>query len=144
MQSRPDPVDQRINRQTKQQTEPRTINLIGEPRDVHVARGFARQVLTENGVDDADDDAILVVSELVTNAIVHGRAPITLMVEVQADSVLICVSDAGHGVPTRKFAQDHDEGGRGLGIVDGLSKEWYIRHDEGSKAMIARLPLRFD
>ena len=141
MHSPPDPAGHRFAGRVTVR-EPRMLRLVGEPRDVHVARAFARQVLAARGVDDRDDETILVVSELVTNAIVHGEAPITLTVDVQVDAVVVSVCDAGERCPIRRSAGESDEGGRGLGIVEGLSEHWYVEHAEDSKTTTARVPLR--
>lgn len=100
----------------------RAISLIGEPRDVHIARGFVLNVLTARGNGKGGEDVVVVASELVTNAIVHGRPPITLSLVVQPASVVVSVSDTGTAIPKRAVADVNDESGRGLTVVDLLSR----------------------
>jgi anti-sigma regulatory factor (Ser/Thr protein kinase) len=69
------------------------------------------------------DDATLVVSELVTNAIVHAGGAVRITVTRDGDNVRIDVHDNGSGFPHLRTA-DTSPGGRGLHIVDQLSKQW--------------------
>ena len=98
--------------------------------DDATAPGQARRFLEEShcSVHGASvlDDAKLLVSELVTNAIRHGSPPIELQVECVGDRGLeVRVRDAG----TTNDLEVVDRGdnavdGRGLRLVDLLSKSW--------------------
>jgi anti-sigma regulatory factor (Ser/Thr protein kinase) len=121
---------------------PASVMLLGEPRDVHVARAFTRRMLAQNGCTDWHaDDAVLVVSELVTNAIVYGRPPMNLSVTVQPDEVVVAVSDSSNSDPFARLPDDDDEGGRGVAIVEQLSETWWVEHGNGRKSVIARVRL---
>jgi two-component sensor histidine kinase len=82
------------------------------------------------------DDAGLMVSELVTNALVHGRGAITIRIASQPAHLTIEVADEGHGtvsiVPAPGAA-----GGWGLRIVDELADDWGTR--KGSTRVWFRL-----
>ncbi len=73
------------------------------------------------------DTAKLLVSELVTNAVVHGHGEITLRATLDEDRLLVDVIDQGRGfertVRQRDFAS---VGGRGLAIVDAEASRWGI------------------
>lgn len=101
--------------------------------------------LTEHAgvTGDVVADHELVVSELVANAIVHGRSPIRLTVAVTGTAVEGSVTDHGPGRPTlaRTFGEEEAERGRGLMIVDALA-EWGCRpadHGPG-KSVWFRIP----
>ncbi|HEY5334464.1 MAG TPA: ATP-binding protein [Mycobacteriales bacterium] len=88
--------------------------------------------LLARGIDgETRDDTLLIVSELVTNAIRHGR-PLTADGTVHVDwtvtdrGVAIEVTDGGGGLPLAAASSDHDEGGRGLAIVDALATRWGV------------------
>ncbi|MFD5588967.1 ATP-binding protein [Streptomyces sp. NPDC127063] len=92
------------------------------------------------GLDALVDDAKLIVSELVTNAIVHsGGRDITLTVAVQDEALHIAVHDGVPGSrPALELAESGDaEQGRGLPLVAALAEthngEWGVR-DEGATA----------
>ncbi|MCX5206728.1 ATP-binding protein [Streptomyces sp. NBC_00237] len=79
-------------------------------------------------LDDLVDVATLVVSELVTNAIRHGKAqhPVELRVSYSADKLHVQVTD-GSSTPARlRPVSDDDESGRGLYLVDGLADDWGV------------------
>jgi anti-sigma regulatory factor (Ser/Thr protein kinase) len=79
---------------------------------------------------DQLDTARLLVSELVTNAVVHGRGKITLRVWLRADAVRVEVRDQGEGFahsPRRPEAPI--PGGWGLQLVSMQSSRWGIGHD---------------
>jgi anti-sigma regulatory factor (Ser/Thr protein kinase) len=73
------------------------------------------------------DDAVLVVSELVTNAVQHGLPPIELELNLGAGRLRLTVSNAVGAtmtVPRIVVAGDDEPHGRGLAIVEALSAEW--------------------
>jgi anti-sigma regulatory factor (Ser/Thr protein kinase) len=73
------------------------------------------------------DDAELLVTELVTNAVVHGRGKIILRADLSDERLLIEVIDEGHGFEREVRYHDFDRvGGRGLGIVDTVASRWGI------------------
>jgi anti-sigma regulatory factor (Ser/Thr protein kinase) len=95
------------------------------------APGIARRSLADwlaPVIDAGDlDMARLLVSELVTNAVVHGHGEITLRATLDEDRLLVEVIDEGHGFERSVRQQDFAAiGGRGLSIVDAESSRWGI------------------
>jgi anti-sigma regulatory factor (Ser/Thr protein kinase) len=73
------------------------------------------------------DDALILISELVTNAVQHGQPPITFTGSFNPAHVEVAVTDHGPGTPTASPASQHGEGhGRGLQIVADLSTRWGV------------------
>ncbi|MFJ7301133.1 SpoIIE family protein phosphatase [Streptomyces sp. NPDC099088] len=76
----------------------------------------------------------LIVSELVTNAVRYGAAPVQL--RLIKDSTLTCeVSDGGGAAPRIRHARTVDEGGRGLFICQEMSHNWGIRYSGNGKTI---------
>jgi len=101
----------------------REISLQPEPSSVRRARDFMRWSLADAGA--TDDGAIdIVVSELVTNAIVHGAAPIALHVWPRPGHIRVGVSDGSTVPPARRAAGTTDRTGRGLTIIERLAMQW--------------------
>ena len=74
------------------------------------------------------DDVLLVVSELVTNAVRHGRGEVDLQIRFDGGRVTGHVSDEGDGFARRVGARPADRvGHHGLRIVEQLSDDWGIR-----------------
>jgi anti-sigma regulatory factor (Ser/Thr protein kinase) len=114
------------------------------PEAAGEARHLAQELLEHWHVaDDTADGVLLVVSELVTNAVEHARAPIVLHLHREhADHrIWIGVSDGGpadrDGAWTRSCADD--EHGRGLGLVDALAEAHGTRTHTGGATHWARL-----
>ena len=100
--------------------------LPGEPASVGAVRHWLHALLTAWSCSQVDD-AELLASELVTNAVVHGEGPVTVRVWPGADGLRVEVSDHGGGTPRLQDRLDvESEGGRGLGIVDGLASRWGV------------------
>jgi PAS domain S-box-containing protein len=76
---------------------------------------------------EAADDTVLLASELVTNALVHGRPPVVLGLRLTADEVVLEVTDGASFVPRTRRATPDDEHGRGLQIVSALADRWGTR-----------------
>ncbi|MEU4097330.1 ATP-binding protein [Streptomyces sp. NPDC026673] len=96
----------------------------GDPREVGILRRKVRYVLGGLGVPgEAADDVLLAVSELVTNAVVHGMPPAVLRLAVGRGSrcLRIEVTDAGPSRNDPTANEARDEHGRGLQIVAALA-----------------------
>lgn len=99
------------------------------PRSVSRARRLLReQVRTWHVPEEAAETAVLLFSELTSNACKHahaspGREIHTLCV-VEDGRLRIEVADAGEGLPQLRQATEDDEGGRGLALVDALADAW--------------------
>lgn len=93
------------------------------------ARRFVRARLGPSHGDaagDAVDVAELLVTEVVTNAVVHGAPPLVLELECDDVRVRVRVDDASSSLPAPRRASDEDQGGRGLVLVDVLSAAWGV------------------
>jgi anti-sigma regulatory factor (Ser/Thr protein kinase) len=95
---------------------------------VPCARSLAKRIIVEWGRPDVADVAELLVSELVTNAI-HASAGlpapvVRLWLVAENDSIVIRVWDASVHMPRRQNAGPESEHGRGLMLVESLSKQW--------------------
>jgi anti-sigma regulatory factor (Ser/Thr protein kinase) len=74
---------------------------------------------------DKLDDLLLVVSELVTNAVLHGRGDVDIRMTCDADVVYGAVTDEGHGFDGRARKPDPRRiGGHGLHIVGRVADQW--------------------
>jgi anti-sigma regulatory factor (Ser/Thr protein kinase) len=118
------------------------------PRDEtagNVARSAIRARFGEQLEPDRIGELSLVATELVTNAVMHGHGDITLKLRVDGDSVYGEVVDEGGGFEREVREQGPDElNGRGLMIVDALSRRWGIH--EGTTHVwfeLAETPMRF-
>jgi anti-sigma regulatory factor (Ser/Thr protein kinase) len=103
------------------------------PRDRTSIRTARRLVAAHAaGLSDAQlADACLMVSELVTNALVHGSGAIGLRIATAPDRVMIEVADDGNGdVNPAPAPAPGPGGGWGLRVVDELADRWGAR--EGS------------
>lgn len=100
------------------------------PHDVdapRAARRLVREWLPEDLSGEKLESAQLLVSELVTNAVVHGRGQVVLRAELDDDRLLVEVIDDGDGFERIVRHRDFDSvGGRGLAIVDVLASRWGI------------------
>jgi anti-sigma regulatory factor (Ser/Thr protein kinase) len=98
--------------------------FVAVPEAVSAARRFVREALTSWGESDLVGDGELIVSELATNAVIHGRSPFRTSVVRTANAVRIAVEDAGLGLPKSRSASADALSGRGVAIVEELSHRW--------------------
>jgi anti-sigma regulatory factor (Ser/Thr protein kinase) len=109
------------------------LELGSLPTVVGCARGHARLVLAEWRLTDLVDDAAVLVSELVTNALkaswrLEGSPPIVL--RLLADDRRLVIEVWDQAVKGYDLTPRHDpsaEHGRGLAVVNALSKQWGVR-----------------
>jgi anti-sigma regulatory factor (Ser/Thr protein kinase) len=99
--------------------------LPSEPASVREARRFVEQFLAEEHINDLDA-AVLVVSELMTNAVVHGgdARPIDLTLKRDSAGVSIEVEDGDPHPPIPGAPQSDQDRGRGMIIVDRMAYRW--------------------
>ncbi|MFF9024831.1 ATP-binding protein [Streptomyces eurythermus] len=116
------------------------MDLPSDPAAVSGVRRFASGVLAAWRLEDLSFTTELVVSELVTNAIRYGRAPVQLRPILQ--STLTCeVSDASSTAPHLRRARIYDEGVRGLLLVAQCAERWGTRHGREGKVIWAEQAL---
>jgi anti-sigma regulatory factor (Ser/Thr protein kinase) len=107
------------------------------------ARHIVSRFAAENDVCNESGAALLVLSELVTNAVLHGAEPIEVCVSRDADLLRIEVSDGGargEGVAPRN-TNDPRPGGRGLHIVNSLATRWGTTDNDSGKTVWAEIGL---
>ena len=103
-----------------------------------LARAYCDGVLESCGQDERSADARLLVSELVTNAVLHAGTEIEVNVVVRFDAIRIEVTDLGVDLPQRWVHED-DTSGRGLPIVEALACTWGVVELGGGKTVWCEL-----
>jgi anti-sigma regulatory factor (Ser/Thr protein kinase) len=103
---------------------PPKYKCVGEAREV------TRKTLAEWGLESLGDTVSLLVSELVTNAVVHAGTPIRFALHRYGDAVRGEVSDRGAALPEVRHADEDAEGGRGLEIVTLFADAWGVELPE--------------
>ncbi|MFD9190380.1 ATP-binding protein [Streptomyces phaeochromogenes] len=94
-----------------------------------IIRHDVRAVLSRWRRPDLTENAELLVCELVTNALEHGRGDVGVRLYFATNSVRIEVRDGSHHTPTPRTADPWDEDGRGLLIVQSLATAWGVSRD---------------
>lgn len=95
------------------------------PDAVMHARRFSARTLRSWDIVDEADTVLLVVSELVTNALVHTQGALRLDLTLAADRLRVTVSDSSPRAPAKPVVVDWEStGGRGLFLVEALSAAW--------------------
>ena len=121
----------------------------GEPGCIAESRAFTARYLLRLRTEwcavidgRADDELLLVVSELVTNADQHSSGPYILELEGTDSAVTVTVYDSSLALP-RRFPKDPERVGRhGLEIVHALAAEVTVERVPVGKRVCARLPLK--
>jgi sigma-B regulation protein RsbU (phosphoserine phosphatase) len=94
------------------------------------ARRAVEEALSNGEQSSLLDEALLLVTELVTNAVIHAGTDIELTIETSVHGVRVEVVDRSPGsLPIVKGAPGETrEGGRGIFLLDALAAEWGTRH----------------
>nr|WP_322724116.1 PAS domain S-box protein [Streptomyces phyllanthi] len=100
---------------------------------VATGRSFVVETLTAWDCAHKADDARLLVSEVLTNAVQHAEGPLVLHMRRTATNLAIEISDLSPHLPQPRPAAEDEESGRGLLLVDTLADNWGVRPDERGK-----------
>ena len=116
-----------------------TLDLAPNPASVGEARRFTVDTLRRWDRDDLAAAGALLVTELVTNAILHARTMVRVILERGADFVRVEVRD---GSQVRPAVRNHGldaTTGRGLALVSRLADSWGVNIDGAGKVVWAHL-----
>ena len=106
--------------------------MAADPVAVSESRRFLRRTLENWGIDDeTTDKAVLCLSELVTNALIHARTGCVVRVVLEQNALMVRVRDGGSPEPdsTVPLADPLQVHGRGLQLVDALVARWGSERD---------------
>ena len=112
------------------------------PRDVQAprhARRFVSATLHRWSRADLVDDAAVVVSELATNAIIHGGSNLTVGVRCIGSRVIVTAHDTSATLPYVRVPDTDASSGRGMQLVSGLSVDWGAEPLRNGKVVWAEL-----
>lgn len=115
------------------------LELESDARMVIAARQFVRDRLAAWEATDHLEPAVLIASELVTNAVLHARTAIQLRLSVEGDQVRIEVFDENSRLPVQAACPPDATSGRGLALVSSLASSWGIEHRGDGKVVWALL-----
>ncbi|MFF4528903.1 ATP-binding protein [Streptomyces sp. NPDC001407] len=122
----------------------RTISLPATVRSVAAARRFAEGLLAEWGLHELVGDTALLLSELVTNAVVHvseAAGDIELVLTRARGHLVAQVSDTGGHLPRCGEAGPDSENGRGMWLVEQIATRWGHRPSAKGKTVWFTLAL---
>jgi anti-sigma regulatory factor (Ser/Thr protein kinase) len=122
-----------------------TEHFVRTAEQVAVARAFVRDTLTAWGVSTRIDDLVLMASELITNAVLHGRGGIQVVLALSGGLVRVEVVDDGQAMARPRALQPGPDvmTGRGLAIVDALSDAWGNGRDAHGRTRVwLEVPVR--
>jgi anti-sigma regulatory factor (Ser/Thr protein kinase) len=122
--------------------EDRVLELPADTVSPGAARRFLRDVFEESSVvDPPSETAVLLASELVSNAVLHARTDLAVRCLVHETCVRIEVSDGNSRRPVAAFTPVDATSGRGLGLVQALSDNWGIEGTADGKLVWFEVPI---
>ncbi len=133
--------------------EPGTANFIGRhsvravkefaahANSVGLARHFVAATLEAWDLDDLDEVACLLTSELAANAVVHAGTAFQVTVHLDPPELLVEVVDFAPSQSVRHEVSNDRRSGRGLVIVEALASRWGVRIQTEAKAVWFSLPV---
>jgi anti-sigma regulatory factor (Ser/Thr protein kinase) len=99
------------------------------------ARAVTRDTLAAWGAAEHVDTVTLLVSELVTNAVLHADGPVELVLRRSGDVLTVEAVDRGSAVPRPRSPAWTEEGGRGLNLVGAIADRWGYRPTPDGKVV---------
>lgn len=113
-----------------------TLLVPADPRAVRQARRLTAQLCAAAGlVGDLVETAVLLTSEVVTNAVIHGRSEATVAVTATAAEVLVEVGDDNSRRPVLQPQDEDALDGRGIGLLQLAADDWGVREAQVGKVV---------
>jgi hypothetical protein len=107
------------------------------------ARTFVCLHLVEHHLPYLVEDIRLVVSELVTNSVLHARTALTVRIQAMPACVMLTVHDESSSAPVTGVARVDATGGRGMDVVEQCSSDWGVSPGiRGDKSVWASFAVR--
>ena len=118
------------------------LTLPHERTSCGLARAAVRVFCDEHDMADLAEDAELLASELVGNAVEHTSGAIVLAAEARAGFLTVTVTDDDASLPVARTADPQllDERGRGLLALDAIASDWGATRQGTGKCVWFRLP----
>jgi DNA-binding NarL/FixJ family response regulator len=104
------------------------------------ARRFVDETLRRWDCGEQLDVVTLLVSEVVTNAVVHAGTEVEVSVQLTDDAVRIEVVDHADTLPSPRDAEDDETSGRGLALVEAMASAWGVETRPGGKVVWFEVP----
>jgi anti-sigma regulatory factor (Ser/Thr protein kinase) len=119
------------------------MTLPAESDSVRLARHAARTVLAAWRLAHLEETAVLIVSELVTNAVRHATGTDAIEVDLHATRtwLRIEIQDTDRSWPRPRVPGGFEESGFGFVLVDALASKWGVRETATGKAVWAELDI---
>jgi DNA-binding NarL/FixJ family response regulator len=102
------------------------LRFPAELQSARAARKFVGSVLERWSCTDLEDSIQLLVSELVTNAVIHAKSDVEVALHLRADRVRVEVIDAATDYVHRRDAGEEEQSGRGMALTEALASAWGI------------------
>jgi anti-sigma regulatory factor (Ser/Thr protein kinase) len=97
-----------------------------EVQSARAARRFAAKVLASWECTDVEDAVLLLVSELVTNAVIHAHTDVDVILRLRPERVRVEVVDDAAAYVQRRDAASEDQSGRGMALTEALAEAWGV------------------
>lgn len=111
------------------------LSLASDATSAYKARCFVRTALKRSEAQAFEAGAVLLVSELVTNAVLHTRTDPEVLVRVHDGQVWIGVRDGSKLAPVTRRHDPDAATGRGLQLVERVAARWGFEADESGKVV---------
>ncbi len=108
----------------------------GEAAAVRSARTFVESTLAAWELDEVAEVAVLLTSELSTNAVCHARTAFWVAVSCAPAELVVEVADGSDALPVTRPKVLRAEGGRGMQLVEGLARAWGARRVGGGGKVV--------
>jgi len=112
-----------------------SATLVADARSVGSARRLLQDAMSRSGADRYIDGAVVVLSEIVTNALVHAGTDVTVRVWSSREGARVEVEDSGTHLPVRRRYAETAGTGRGMQLVEELADRWGVQRRTVGKAV---------
>jgi anti-sigma regulatory factor (Ser/Thr protein kinase) len=112
------------------------VQLPCDPASARRARQLVKQTCDEWDIPEMASDAVVVASELIDNMVQHARSEGRLRLELRRNMLTVAVADEDARAPQLRVPGLRTAGGRGLVLVDKLSRSWGTAPQRGGGKVV--------